>query len=1454
MSVTIFLSSTFLEFKDLRKHLKTQLESTGGHRVTAMEKFPTFASEVEAECRQKLKQSQLGLLILGDTYGSVGPHESESFTEIEFEAIQLERMPWLAFVMPAGPDRDPRQVQFIERVRQAAHDAGTSSVTTLEHVPPDIELLNLIGHAVNNEAERLGGQVDRAMRRSRVMLEEQLRAGHDITLGNALDTVAATEGKIESNEFQRKYNDELTISRSPVIGSKTEDASTHFWKTFVAATDRDGRNCYAFHGKTGHGKTSLLCDLVHRGPPLAVNIRPLSVLVAGSNLNTERGELARHVLRSLQSENAPTPRKPVREMVQLFERLLRERENLRVVVFIDAINEIPRQPGGPDPFTWFNEEMNEVLEALDAGRVGSRALSDRVLFCISCREEYWEAFARDVAWASWLGRIFGKQGAGLVTFTLGPFNAHELEAALPAYLKRYRLDELDLKITGDAYRMLHEPVMLRYFCEAYGTESDKEQPKATRGQEIDSISRIEVFKLMVEKFRAQLEALEVLSAKGDMVQLASRYLMRIAWLTYKRGNADAFPIELVKTAAVAIGHPDRHIDGDEILTSPDSVFRALVGHGLLLGGKGDGRAYKFIFDSYFEFTLGRFIVFEVWQHVSNASVLRWLRKQMQSFDNAGAGHASHDAAMRRSRFAFMLGAIRYACLLVETTDEFADRRPLFSELIEEMLGERADRKPQPRQPRTRRKAEQGDSNPAEFRQGIRSRYLWMQQALSILRDSSLASKRRWNEHAASGSSASELESMLESLAVVARKNDHVIQHDLETTLLRYARASETSRVVVRNRLDNWVKHFGDNTPSDRILRIFAAGTLLRLSEDRESGDHDSMQRRLKELLTMKTVGDDFWVARSITRAITTMTSDDTWTADDNADERARTFDALADLAESHRPGTEAEPAFSPAIAIRGEAVATLAAVASGDLDLLAELFEWMLDEPHAWAWWRLVHQLLEQPPSHLVSDAITRANLVRLPIGVASPELNLAVRLLRDKYKAELGIALPLQVAADDLDYEAAPDDHADQFGDATDGLIVYHPIFLEPAYANHPECRERLASVLGAIRGADDLDLGWLEPREIGDKLLEEVHNESTDRHRSGAAWKEYLRDVAREEQSISIAGPSTRQITGPLELRPGALRVAKYSAGSAVVAVEQALRTPTLPAAWAVNRPPGHLANNVICVLNNAAIGVRRCLQLLAKQKLDRPRALVLDFDAHHGKHTHWTFRGEPSVIYLSMHVDEGYSTEEGALKNMGTGLGVGSNFNLPFPTTTGDVGFAALAHRFVAPILLGYQPDLIMLSCGFDGLDTDPLTPQAHLSESAYAALARVVRRCRDAINRQHKVAGNRRRVAIAGTLEGGYSLPGLGPAFLEVVREFASVPRASELHLNRHLKKNATDDLGRPVPDILDRIDALIRERFDLQPTTLDWQIASQADVDRAIGTLADLNIHLMPARADLDIDG
>jgi acetoin utilization deacetylase AcuC-like enzyme len=211
-----------------------------------------------------------------------------------------------------------------------------------------------------------------------------------------------------------------------------------------------------------------------------------------------------------------------------------------------------------------------------------------------------------------------------------------------------------------------------------------------------------------------------------------------------------------------------------------------------------------------------------------------------------------------------------------------------------------------------------------------------------------------------------------------------------------------------------------------------------------------------------------------------------------------------------------------------------------------------------------------------------------------------------------------------------------------------------------------------------------------------------------------------------------------------PESYEVALLAAGAAVDAVERVM-SGSHRAAVALVRPPGHHAERDramgFCLFNNVAVAAAHARTEGAR------KVAIVDFDVHHGNGTQHIFDTDPQVLYLSMHQFPFYPGS-GAAQEIGHGAGQGFTVNLPLDAGAVAEDFRDAFDAIVLPVLRQFEPDLLMLSAGFDAHEDDPLGG-LRLTADAFGAMTMALR----------NVAEECCRGRVVAVTEGGYDLQAL-----------------------------------------------------------------------------------------------
>ena len=311
-------------------------------------------------------------------------------------------------------------------------------------------------------------------------------------------------------------------------------------------------------------------------------------------------------------------------------------------------------------------------------------------------------------------------------------------------------------------------------------------------------------------------------------------------------------------------------------------------------------------------------------------------------------------------------------------------------------------------------------------------------------------------------------------------------------------------------------------------------------------------------------------------------------------------------------------------------------------------------------------------------------------------------------------------------------------------GIYLRHPLSLEHETGSHPENKRRIEAIESRL---ESLDWLGLEPEEAPAATREQITRVHTPEHYE--AIEAFCERGGGMVDLDTIASPRSFD---------AALR----GAGAAANAAERLLAGDA-DYAFCGLRPPGHHAEVAtamgFCLFNSAAVGAAHAIEAAGIE-----RALILDWDVHHGNGTQDIFYDSDRVLYASIHQSPCYPGT-GAAGERGTGAGEGHTLNLPVPPGAGPDEFLALVQHVVVPVARRFEPQLVILSAGYDAHRDDPLA-QCRLDEAAYADMTATMR----------DLAGELESPVLV-VLEGGYDLGALSASVAATLEALAgeSAPR-------------------------------------------------------------------------------
>src|SRR5262245_20470712 len=294
-------------------------------------------------------------------------------------------------------------------------------------------------------------------------------------------------------------------------------------------------------------------------------------------------------------------------------------------------------------------------------------------------------------------------------------------------------------------------------------------------------------------------------------------------------------------------------------------------------------------------------------------------------------------------------------------------------------------------------------------------------------------------------------------------------------------------------------------------------------------------------------------------------------------------------------------------------------------------------------------------------------------------------------------------------------------------GYILDEIFIQHRAPSGHPERPARAEAIRDALVGAGIDKRGTHVPVRI-----------ATDAELAAVHGGDYL--TALE----NVLPGKTGWLDPDTYYSPASWDAARTAAGSACELATRVLAG-ELREGIAVVRPPGHHATRDqamgFCLLNNVAAAAA------AARAAGAARVAIVDWDVHHGNGTQDIFWTDPNVLYMSVHQFP-YYPGTGAPTEIGVGAAIGATVNVGLPSGATDADYAPVFDHGFVPKLVAFEPDLVLVSAGFDAFVHDPLAGM-RVTTARFAAMARRLRAVAE------QCAGGR----IIAVLEGGYDLTGL-----------------------------------------------------------------------------------------------
>ena len=288
-----------------------------------------------------------------------------------------------------------------------------------------------------------------------------------------------------------------------------------------------------------------------------------------------------------------------------------------------------------------------------------------------------------------------------------------------------------------------------------------------------------------------------------------------------------------------------------------------------------------------------------------------------------------------------------------------------------------------------------------------------------------------------------------------------------------------------------------------------------------------------------------------------------------------------------------------------------------------------------------------------------------------------------------------------------------------------------------HPETPDRLRAIRRQLQRRHGVE--YVDPTPASRDAVAAVHDE------------DYLDELYEFcESGGGNWDPDTVVGEGTWEAALASAGLAQWVAERAVDGAD-GRQTP-----FSIGRPPGHHAVEDdamgFCFFNNAAVAAQHALDTT-----DAKRVAIFDWDVHHGNGIQDIFEDRGDVFYASIHED-GLYPGTGDLDETGSDDGAGTTLNVPLRAGAGDPDYLLTVDEVVTPALQRFDPDLLLVSAGFDAHRHDPIS-RMRVSSEGYAILTDRVRTLADSVE-----------AGLGFVLEGGYSLDTLSEGVAMVHETF------------------------------------------------------------------------------------
>ncbi len=310
---------------------------------------------------------------------------------------------------------------------------------------------------------------------------------------------------------------------------------------------------------------------------------------------------------------------------------------------------------------------------------------------------------------------------------------------------------------------------------------------------------------------------------------------------------------------------------------------------------------------------------------------------------------------------------------------------------------------------------------------------------------------------------------------------------------------------------------------------------------------------------------------------------------------------------------------------------------------------------------------------------------------------------------------------------------------------VFYHSdCLLHDTGSQHPENAARIKVAKQALEEASFADnLHWHKPELAPVKWIESIHSSD---------YRNFIEESCLRGKHFADMGETV--------ICEDSYRAALLSAGGAIGAIDSVM-VDGYGASFSLTRPPGHHASTEkamgFCLFNNVAIAAQ-----YAESAYGLERICIIDWDVHHGNGTQNVFYGSPSVLFCSIHQLPLWPNT-GEYDEIGTKAGKGLTINCPLPNGAGIDLYMECLEQDILPKIESFQPQLFIISAGFDAHRLDPLA-DIQLNTEDYSELTEWI------LKQADRFAHGR----VVSLLEGGYNLEVLGPSVATHIEALVNHP--------------------------------------------------------------------------------